>query len=109
MKKLLLIGVFVLIASVVFADGIKAPIVTALNSSTYTAILSPGGCGGIGVYTEDGTSFYIATDSSGTGEAIVPADTSISFGNVCPEEVTNIVLYAKSASGTPNLVLLWSK
>lgn len=89
-------------------SAIMTPITATLNTSTYTAITMPGGCRPISLYTEDGTGFYIAVDSTGTGEVLVPASTSVSYGKACPDD-TLVAVYAKAVSGTPVLVLLPSK
>ena len=90
--------------------GIVKPIVTVLNTSTYTRIVMPAKLGGVTVYTEDGTSFYVATDSSGTGEALVPADIAVGWDRITPNaNDSSAALYAKATVGTPNMVLLWAK
>lgn len=85
---------------------IKLPVVTALNTSTYTAIEVPSATKrSISAYTEDGTSFKLAIDASGTGEAIIPSDASLSMDDISDEDET--IFYAKAVTGTPNLVVLW--
>lgn len=85
----------------------KSPIITALNTSTYVSITMTGGDFGkwsVAYYTEDGTSFKIATDSAGSDEAIVPADSSINQSITVKSG--GVLFYAKAVAGTPNLVLL---
>ncbi len=85
----------------------KSPIITALNTSTYVAISMPGGGNGrwsVAYYTEDGSGFYVATDSSGTDEALVPEDASINQSITTKSD--EVLFYAKAVTGTPNLVLL---
>lgn len=104
--SVLFLILFIITAVKAFAI-IPLPVVTALNSSTYTAITisaSNGPCRSVALFTEDGSSFLIATDSAGTGESIVPADVSISYR--CVNDTSGVILYAKSVSGTPNLVVL---
>lgn len=81
------------------------PIITALNTSTYVEISVADNVWkrDVSLHTEDDSSFTIATDSSGTNAAVIPAGKSLSFKNV-PAGTT--LLYAKAALGTPNLVLL---
>ena len=90
---------------------IKAPVVTALNTSTFVAILLPeverteGRFGRpMSFYTDDGSSFLWADNSSGTGAATIPADTTFNHLNV--KDSDGIVMYAKASSGTPNLVTI---
>ena len=107
MKQLLATLIFSAIFVVSAFAVINAPVVTALNTSTYTAVTIPrtnGSCRAVTVYTEDSSSFYIASDSTGTGEALVPANTSLSYN--CVTDTAGVVLYAKSSSGTPNLVAI---
>ena len=83
---------------------IKTPVVTALNSSTYTPItLGNDHAYGFSVYISDGSSFYYAVDSSGTGEALVPAASSLFWEHY--EKKLTTVMYAKAVTGTPNLIL----
>ena len=87
---------------------IRKPIVTALNISTYTKILMPEQIGSIGVFTDDASSFLIAVDAAGTGAATIPANLSVGWHRVKPDD-DGAVFYAKATVGTPNLVLLFSK
>lgn len=88
---------------------IKTPGSTELNSSTYTAITLGEGqfAYGFSIYAIDTagdlSAFYIAVDSAGTGEALVP-DIGLSWSGY--QSIGRTVLYAKSLSGTPDLVLL---
>jgi hypothetical protein len=88
---------------------INTPVVTALNASTYTAISIPKtnnpACRAVSFYVDDGTAFLLAVDASGTGEATIPADTSISMD--CVNDTGGIIFYVKASAGTPNLVVLW--
>jgi len=86
---------------------IKSPKSFALNSSTYTAItLGDDDAFGFAVYAVDESGdmapFYYATDETGTDEVIAPT-----IGLAWPhyEKQGGTVLYAKSISGTPDLVL----
>lgn len=88
------------------AGGLRTPIVTALNTSTYVAINMPRQKGNVAVYTEDETAFYVARDASGTGEAKVPTG-KLSVERLAPN--SGVAMYAKAAEGTPNLVLLYNK
>jgi len=83
---------------------IKTPVVTAINSTTYTPIaLGEEQAYGFSVHISDKSSFYYAVDSSGTGEALVPDNASLSWGHYEPEN--SIIMYAKSVSGSPNLIV----
>lgn len=85
---------------------IKTPVVTALNSTTYTAIDIPSAANrAFLAFTEDGASFKIAVDASGTGEIIIPANSSFSDSEISDDSAT--IFYAKSISGTPNLAVIW--
>lgn len=86
---------------------IQEPVVIALNTSTYTAIEIPVAnkrCRPISVHTEDSSSFLIAIDDSGTGEAIIPAPGI--YSNDCVTDTNGVIFYAKASAGTPNLVVL---
>ncbi len=93
---------------------IPSPVVTELNASTYTAIeLDVTVAGKVNnvfnpsaIYTEDGSAFYIATDSSGTDEALIPVSKVYNSASVKVDPATGIVCYAKAVGGTPNLVVL---
>jgi len=88
---------------------IKVPVITALNNSTYVAIStdSTNDAYGFAVYTDDASAFYIAVDVGGTGAALVPENASLSWAHHV--EASENVLWAKSVTGTPNLVLLPGK
>ena len=106
-KKIILLSVCVLsvLAVSVYAT-IRTPVVTALNSTTYTAIVIPengGKCRPITAWTETGVGFYIAVDSSGTGEALIPAPGT--YSNSCVTYKDGLLFYAKAISGTPNLAV----
>lgn len=104
MKKIWLV-LFLLVVSSAYAV-IRTPVVTALNATTYTAIVIPetnGRCRPISAWTETGVAFYIAVDSSGTGAALIPSPGT--YSNSCVTDTNGVVFYAKAVSGTPNLVL----
>lgn len=88
------------------SGGLREPIITALNTSTYSAINMPAQIGNVAIYTEDETGFYVATDSGGTGEALIPTG-KLSIERLRPKD--GVAMYAKAVSGTPNLVLLFNK
>ena len=109
MKKVLLsIIVFSsILISVCSYAVINTPNVIALNTSTYTAVTVPltnGVCRPMAAYVDDGTSFLIAVDSSGTGEATVPANTF--WSDSCVTDTAGVIFYAKASAGTPNIVVL---
>ena len=111
MKTILFAVIITLCA--VMASAIMNPIqVTALNASTYTAINVPsdyrnnGGCVPVLAYLEGGASFLLATDSAGTDEATWPANTGLSNDCIKARGSAGTVFYAKSASATPNLILV---
>lgn len=77
-----------------------------LNSSTYTAIdgisTPENGTCELMYYTEDGSEFMVANDSDGTNAYTIPG------GNGITENITvvdGVAFYAKSSSGSPNLVV----
>ena len=84
--------------------------VTALNTSTYTAIPFPSGasCGYVTGYVSDGTAVTIATDIVGTNARPLPANTPEAWGSVCPKYGTNVVYYVKASAGTPDFILLYT-
>ena len=86
---------------------INSPVSTPLNTSTYTAIKIPleYGCRDIVVYTDDSSSFYIATNSTGTDEATVPAGSALSID--CVRDTSGIIMYAKASEGTPSLICIY--
>lgn len=95
---------------------IQAPVITALNTSTYTPIVVPKSSlkgGGhprpMTYYTEDGSSFLQAVDDAGTGEAIIPAGAIFTEASISDKNESNIpdgiIFYAKATAGTPNLVV----
>ena len=96
---------------------IETPIITALNTSTYTAINIPNNfklgrpCIPISAYTDDGSSWLIAVDGSGTGAstilALTPYNNSCVQGNITDDSAdgTETIFYAKATAGTPNLIL----
>lgn len=104
MKKLSWCVFFVFIFGIASAVSIKQGIPTALNSSTYTEIINTGpSCEGFILWIDDATGFTYAVDSSGTGAVTVPdAVVGISFPNRVGAGDT--VVWAKSTTGTPNLV-----
>ena len=82
------------------------PIQTALNTSTYTAIQMPAGqsCITFAFWVEDGTSYYLSSDSAGTANVLVPASTSLSM--TMPQGDNSILFYAKASAGTPNMAVI---
>lgn len=88
---------------------IKPAITTELNASTFVAItLGSQEAYGFGVYALDTTtgglvSFYYANNAAGTGAVLAPP-IGIVWGHY--EPALNTVLYAKSLTGTPSLVLI---
>ena len=103
-KKIILSIIFVAIATVAFALTSPSS-TTALNSSTYVAInlTSGDGCYNVKYYAEDGgefVSFYIANDDEGTNAQLIIVPIS---EIVCVRG--GIAFYAKSLTGTPNLVI----
>jgi len=83
---------------------IKTPVVTALNTETYTPItLNDQAAEGFSIHISDGSAFFYAVDASGTGEALVPDNASLSWGHYEPAHAT--IMYAKSVTGTPDLIV----
>ncbi len=88
---------------------IISPYVTSLNASTFTKIELPSVVypTNIGWYTEAAgvsVGYIIATDSAGTDAANVIADLPIEM-KITPSKTDGTIFYAKSLSGTPNLVV----
>ena len=83
---------------------IVPPVVTAINTSTYTAITvprvdaPPGLPTPMGVITEDGARWYYATSAAGANEALMPADTALN-SRIVPEE-DGTIMYAKGVTET---------
>jgi hypothetical protein len=104
MKRTILFAtILLLICSIAAATAIKKGIVTVINAVTYTAVVNTGpGCSDFAVWTENGTSYYYAVDSAGSGEILVPADTFISFPNSVPSGDT--AMWVKASAATPNFV-----
>ena len=88
---------------------IQTLVITELNATTHTAITLPTnqGCGSFAVWTEDGSAFYISSVAAGTDEGLTLANMAVSINAKHYKGET--VMYAKSSSGTPNLVLLVTK
>ena len=87
------------------SELIKSPISTELNIGSYVAITMGSQTGyGFGIMLSDTTGFYIATDSVGTDETLIPGNVS---GLSWPDLVHpgDIVMYAKAISGIPTLTL----
>ena len=105
MKRTILLTLILIltICGLAYATAIKKATVTALNVTTYTAIINGGPrCNGFAVFTEDGTAYTYAVDSAGTGTVTVPANTFISFPNTVG--AGDIALWALATEGTPNFV-----
>jgi len=110
MKKYICISVlsFLMFVSLVWGT-ILPPFQTTLNSSTYTAVRLPSNmsCQNFAFWVEDGTSFYLSSDSAGTDNVLVPADTKLAV-----QEFHNkgtVLFYAKASSGTPIIAVLITK
>lgn len=91
---------------------INTPITAALNASTYTPITTgTQDCYGFTIMTSDGFAspgFYIATSAAGANETLIPAEVPwLPFTDFAP--YNSIIMYAKSVSGTPNLLLFPGK
>ncbi len=77
--------------------------VTTLNASTFEPIKIPRGEGvpaPVSYYTDDGSAFYVATNSAGTGAWLVPANTI--FSRNIEKERDGTIMYVKASSGAPN-------
>ncbi|MBW2636781.1 MAG: hypothetical protein JRC86_04540 [Deltaproteobacteria bacterium] len=87
---------------------INKPIVIALNSSTYTRIAIPftGSPIPVSYYTEDETAFYVAVTVGGEGEALIPEKSKVNDPQAIVDKETGTLVWAKSSTGTPNLVVL---
>ncbi len=105
MRKLLMgLIISLCIITISAAAAIKSPVVTEVNSSTWTAITnSSADCRNFAIWLKDGTQFIYATDASGTDAAYSPAGAlAISFPTSSVKSF--IVMYVKTVSGTVDCV-----
>lgn len=113
MKKSLLSVIILLVllslANIVYAGSLPNWKLTALNTTTYTAVELPAnkGCGDILVYVSDGSACLAAKNSAGLDERPFLADISEGWGSVCPIAGTDTIFWMKATSGTPNAVVLF--
>ena len=92
---------------------IITPIITALNTSTFTKISLPTGsdqinssnCNPVSIYTEDETKWYLSDDSAGTNKVTIPATKVLNI-ECLKADADGCILYAKASAGTPNLAVL---
>ena len=83
---------------------IVPPVVTEINTSTYTAITvprvdaPPGLATPMGVITEDGAPWYYATSAAGANEALMPSDTALN-SRIVPED-DGTIMYVKGTTAT---------
>jgi hypothetical protein len=85
---------------------IQPLVVTALNTSTYTAISlgASQSCGSISFWVDDGTAFYISDTTAGTVNGLTLANQTFNIDIAQAKGET--IFYAKASAGTPNLVLM---
>jgi len=91
---------------------INAPITVALNDSSYTKIALPVSpkinnvFNPISAYTSPKTDWYISSNLAGTDAVIVYASEGDIYNNSrVKADVDGAIMYAKSASGTPDLIV----
>jgi hypothetical protein len=85
---------------------IQAPLVTALNASTFVAITLPANAqneNDVLIWTEDGSAFSYDIIVAGTNAVTVPANSSISMARVSADGLP--IMYVKASAGTPNLIV----
>lgn len=96
-----LIGLLIGVSNAIVDNAVEKTLSTSYAKVSLTGSV-PSRCVPIAVWTADGTSFYIASDSSGTGEKLIPAD--IVYSNDCVKiDSDGGILWAKASSGTPVL------
>jgi hypothetical protein len=84
---------------------IKTPIVTALNNTTFVAVtLGTDDAFGFDIICDDSAIGFTIHNVITGGTAAIPAAKTLSFTHY--EAAGEIVMYAKAASGSPNLVLI---
>ena len=83
---------------------IKTPVVTALSTAFGAVTLGSDDAYGFDVFCDDQAIDYTIHSAVTGGTALVKGTTVLSFPH--HEEAGAIVMYAKAASGTPNLVLI---
>ncbi|WP_022667929.1 hypothetical protein [Desulfospira joergensenii] len=107
MKKLrsLFIILFFLTVLIELAYAtIREPIVTPLNTSTYTAIVAVYPCpNGFTVWVEDETGYYYATDQAGTNPVEMNGRGAMTFPDSTVKGET--IIWIKAKTGTPNFIL----
>jgi len=106
MKKLLLIFVGLVLAVSISDAVISQNTITAINASTYTAIMASKGsafCRPVTVWTSDATAFWVSSNSSGTDAVQIPA--SSSYSSSCVKDTNGVIMYVKATAGTPNIYL----
>lgn len=85
-------------------SAIKKPVVTAVNTSTYTEIVNTSeSCDNFAVWLEDGNQFRYSTDGTDGNSALSPEGIQgISFptGSI----LSASVMHVKAISGTTNCV-----
>lgn len=107
MKKLILIGLILIITNTAHADATNPSSKSIeLNTSTFTAItIDHSSIGrGIGVVTSDATAWVYSEDAAGTTEITIPAPGSLSFE--CRQDDKGVLFYAKASAGTPTLSVM---
>lgn len=90
-------------------DLVKMPVSTTLNTSTYVAVATGTDVAyGFSVFISNGTAWYIASDTSGTGETLIEDHVpNINWGHYVNANTT--VFYAKAFVGTPDIVIFPGK
>lgn len=85
---------------------IQEPVKVQLNATTYVPVNIPAGPDrAISVSTSDGTAWYLAVDTLGTGEVVIPADSFFSQDQL--RFMDELIFYAKASAGTPMLQVIW--
>jgi len=83
---------------------IKTPVITTLSASYQAITLPSADRRSFSAQTSDGTSFYVAVDASGTGEALVESGAQ-TINRMSSNDDT--IFWAKAFSGTPDLTVFW--
>jgi hypothetical protein len=107
-QAILTILALFLMAGWAMADGIP-PGGTLTLSASYQAVTTTNKNGLLPftIWTSDGSAFYVAADSSGGGEVLVPADSTplAVYSNKAYVRSSGTLCYVKASVGTPTLYI----
>ena len=106
MKKIIVGIALVLYLAVVSIAGIGATIKQEITAASYVAVrlAADTGCESFAIWTEDGASFYISSDSAGVDGILVPEDAAISVTQRFYSTSAGTILCYIKGTTTTNLV-----